>query len=67
MSKLKAEHEKLEAKDREIQKRKRGALAEWTYLERESRREAAKVEMTETLLEATVNGTSFASAGGMTG
>jgi len=67
MAKLKAEHEKLEAKDKEIQKRKRAALAEWTYLERESKREAAKVEMVETLLEATVNGTSFASTSGIAG
>jgi len=57
----------LEAKDKEIQKKKRAALAEWTYLEREGKREAAKVEMVETLLEATVNGTSFASTSGVGG
>ena len=45
----------------EIQKRKRAALAEWTLLERESKREGAKVEMTEKLLEAIVSGTLFAS------
>ena len=60
-SKLKAKYEELESKDLEIQKRKRAALAEWTLLERESRREGAKVEMTEKLLEATVNGTLFVS------
>jgi hypothetical protein len=49
----------LEAKDWEIQKRKRAALAEWTFLDRESKREAVKVEMAEKLLEATVNGTVF--------
>jgi hypothetical protein len=49
----------LEAKDWEIQKRKRAALTEWTYLDRESKREAVKVEMAEKLLEATVNGTVF--------
>jgi len=54
---LRSEHEKLESKDAEIQKRKRAAMAEWVYLERESKREAAKVEMTEKLLEATVGGT----------
>jgi hypothetical protein len=59
---LKSDHEKLEAKDSEIQKRKRAALAEWTLLDRESKREGAKVEMTEKLLEATVNGTLFVSA-----
>ena len=59
--KLKSDHEKLEAKDLEIQKRKRAALAEWTLLERESKREGAKVEMTEKLLDATVSGTLFVS------
>jgi hypothetical protein len=49
----------LEAKDAEIQKRKRLALAQWTFLDRESKREAAKVEMAEKLLETTVNGTLF--------
>jgi hypothetical protein len=39
-----------------VQKRKRAALAEWTYLSRETERESAKVEMTEKLLETTVNG-----------
>lgn len=54
---MRSEHEKLESKDGEIQKRKRAAMAEWVYLERESKREGAKVEMTEKLLEATVGGT----------
>jgi len=44
----------------ENQKRKRGALAEWALLDRESKRETAKVEMVEKLLEATVSGTLFA-------
>jgi hypothetical protein len=56
LAKLKADHEKLEAKDQEMQRRKRAALAEWTILDRESKREATKVEMTEKLLEATVTG-----------
>jgi hypothetical protein len=56
---LKSEHDKLEAKDAEVQKRKRAAMTEWVYLERESKREAAKVEMTDKLLEATVGGTVF--------
>jgi hypothetical protein len=59
LAKLKAEHERLEAKDAEIQKRKRAALAEWALLDRESKREAIKVEMAEKLLDATVNGTLF--------
>jgi hypothetical protein len=59
LAKLKTEHEKLESKDAEIQKRKRAALAEWTFLDRESKRETAKVEMTEKLLQATINGTTF--------
>jgi len=59
LSKLKSEYKELDAKDAEVQKRKRAALAEWTYLDRESKREGAKVEMTEKLLEATVNGTLY--------
>jgi len=50
----------LEANDTENQKRKRNALAEWTLLDRESKRESAKVEMVEKFLEATVGGTLFA-------
>jgi hypothetical protein len=45
----------------EVQKRKRAALAEWTLLDRESKREGVKVEMTEKLLEATVNGALYVS------
>lgn len=60
-SKLKSDYEKLESKDLEVQKRKRAALAEWTLLDRESKREGAKVEMTEKLLEATASGSLFVS------
>lgn len=42
-----------------MQKRKRAAIAEWTYLDRESKRESVKVEMIEKVLEATVNGTLY--------
>ena len=49
----------MEARDAEAQKRKRAALAEWVLLERESKREGVKVDMTEKVLEATVGGTVF--------
>ena len=35
------------------------ALAEWTYLDRETKREAAKIEMAEKLSEAAVSGIAY--------